>query len=163
MGGRSCSIYGCSKLIRLQDPAQAEALLGQLSSRNIPDVSMQPSAGLDASMAVDSSTVQQPHHYGTNAPSVGTPIKLAPSAAAFRRTTGSADKAPQPSQPGLTSSRSWIPGGVGVGGGAIPSSTWSGNAGTGPTVPTGVAMAGKIDASQNRGMLGHVSDLIFGW
>lgn len=162
MGGRSCSIYGCSKLIRLQDPAQAEALLGQLSLRNIPDVSMQPSAGLDASMAVDSSTVQQPH-YGTNAPSVGTPIKLAPSAAAFRRTTGSADKAPQPSQPGLTSSRSWIPGGAGVGGGAIPSSTWSGNAGTGPTVPTGVAMAGKIDASQNRGMLGHVSDLIFGW
>ena len=145
----------------MQDPNQAEAMLGQSSLRG-PDVSLQQSGGLDASMAVDSSTAQQPH-YGTNAPSVGTPIKLAPSAAAFRRTTGSADKAPQPSQPGLASSRNWIPGGVGVGAGAMPSSTWSGNAGTGPSAPVHAALAGNTDASQSRGMLGHVSDLIFGW
>ncbi len=54
---------------------------------------------------------------------VSTPIRLTPSAAAFRSTTGSADKVPQPNQPGLTSSRSWISGGVGSGGGIIPSSS----------------------------------------
>jgi nuclear pore complex protein Nup53 len=151
-----------SKFTHFQDPAQAEALLGQLSLRStniLPDISIQQPAGLDTSMAVDSNAAQQ-SHYGTNAPSVGTPIKLAPSAAAFRRSTGSADKAPRPS---LTSSRSWVPGGVSGGGGTIPSSSWPGNAGTGPTVPEGAAMAGRMDASQSRGMLGHVSDLIFGW
>jgi nuclear pore complex protein Nup53 len=117
---------------------------------------MQPPAGLDANMAVDSNAAQQPH-YGTNTPSVGTPIRLAPSAAAFRRATGSADKVPPPSQPGLTSSRSWISGGAGSGGGTIPSR------GMDSTKIDVAAIGGKTDSIQSRSVLGHVSDLIFGW
>ncbi len=160
MGGKSCCLYMViQSLTHFQDPALAEALLGQLSlvrSTNVlPDVSIQPPAGLDANMAVDSNAAQQPH-YGTNTPSVGTPIRLAPSAAAFRRATGSADKVP-PNQPGLTSSRSWISGGVGGGGGTIPSS------GMDSTRINAAAIGGKIDSIQSRSVLGHVSDLIFGW
>ncbi len=147
-------------LIRFQDPTLAEALLGQLSllrSTNVlPDAPIQPPAGLDANMAVDSNAAQQPH-YGTNTPSVGTPIRLAPSAAAFRRATGSADKVPPPNQPGLTSSRNWISGGVGGGGGTIPSS------GMDSTKLDAAAIGGKTDPIQSRSVLGHVSDLIFGW
>lgn len=154
-------IWSIQSLIRFQDPAQAEALLGQLSlvrSTNVlPDVSMQPPIGLDANMAVDSNAAQQPH-YGTNTPSVGTPIRLAPSAAAFRRTTGSADKVPQPNQPGLTSSRNWVSGGVGGGGGIIPPSS-----GMDSTTIDAAAIGGKTDPIQSRSVLGHVSDLIFGW
>jgi len=145
--------------VKWADPAQAEALLGQLSlvrSTNLlPDLSTQSSNGLDASMAVDSNAAQLPH-YGTNTPSVGTPIRLAPSAAAFRRTTGSPDKVPQPNRPGLTSSRGWISGGVG-GGGTIPSS------GMDSTMIDAAVIGGKRDSIQSRSVLGHVSDLIFGW
>jgi len=143
--------------VKWADPALAEALLGQLSlvrSTNVlPDVSIQPPAGLDANMAVDSNAAQQPH-YGTNTPSVGTPIRLAPSAAAFRRATGSADKVPPPNQPGLTSSRSWISGGAGR---TIPPP------GMDSTKIDVAAIGGKTDSVQSRSVLGHVSDLIFGW
>jgi len=156
---KNSEVLGGSYMVGVKwaDPALAEALLGQLSlvrSTNVlPDVSIQPPAGLDANMAVDSNIAQQPH-YGTNTPSVGTPIRLAPSAAAFRRATGSADKVPPPNQPGLTSSRSWISGGAGR---TIPPP------GMDSTKIDVAAIGGKTDSVQSRSVLGHVSDLIFGW
>ncbi|KAF8325037.1 hypothetical protein F5887DRAFT_1203484 [Amanita rubescens] len=107
---KNSEVLGGSYMVGVKwaDPALADVLLGQLSlvrSTNVlPDVSIQPPAGLDVNMAVDSNAAQQPH-YGTNTPPVDTPIRLAPSAAAFRRAMGSADKVPPPNRPGLTSCR----------------------------------------------------------
>ncbi|KAJ7227880.1 hypothetical protein B0H12DRAFT_1148338 [Mycena haematopus] len=105
------------------DAAQAEALLSQPVVRHSsPD----PSA-----MSVDPPAA---HAFGgTSTPTVGTPIKLAPSASAFRRAAGpNAPKqtpAPAPQGPG------WI---------------------NDTTHATAAATPG-------RGVLGQVSDMIFGW
>ncbi|KAF8625014.1 hypothetical protein AX15_005594 [Amanita polypyramis BW_CC] len=160
-------LCGCYMVgVKWADPAQAESLFSHpplfRSTYVPPDTPLQQSSGPDTGMVIDSNGTQQPH-YGINTTSVGTPIKLAPSAAAFRRTTmGTADKTPQQSQPGVPSSRSWIPGvpGALAGGSSsesVPASvTWSGGV---PAARTGA----KPSAAQNRGVLGQVSDLIFGW
>ncbi|KAK2467154.1 hypothetical protein APHAL10511_000703 [Amanita phalloides] len=148
--------------VKWADSAQAEALLGSpslLRSTHVPpDVSLQPATS-DTGMAVDPSAASP--HYGTG--SFSTAIKLAPSAAAFRKTTiGSGHKAPPPSQP-ATPSRGWVP--SGSGGGAVPTSaprSMRAEPTTAAPLGGGVETPAKPDV-QSRGVLGHVSDLIFGW
>lgn len=127
----------------LQDPTQAEALLGSPLARSpfgasaadvsSPDVTMAdvspPVRGYssaDSSLAI-TTTVQR-----TQTPPVGTPIKLAPSTSAFRK-PGTGGRLPHISKPG-----DGTPGGL-------------------PLQP------GSVHASPSKGVLGQVSDLIFGW
>jgi len=109
------------------DAAQAEALLSQpIVRHSSPD----PTA-----MSVDS---PGPAHAfgGTSTPTVGTPIKLAPSASAFRRAAG--PSAPKPSPAPVPQAPGW----------------------TG----TGDATAAPVTAGPaGKGVLGQVSDMIFGW
>ncbi|TFY72023.1 hypothetical protein EVG20_g1005 [Dentipellis fragilis] len=130
--------------VRWANPSQADTLMGQSVSRNViatphsPDLQNQ-SGGTPESMAVDEShspasgfghRQSQSHPSAT---SVGTPIRLAPSASAFRRPGSgrSHDGAPQ-SQ--ITTPHAMMNGTPGVTG-----------------------------QSPSKGMLGQVSDLIFGW
>ncbi|TFY83304.1 hypothetical protein EWM64_g712 [Hericium alpestre] len=126
------------------NPSQAESILGQSVSLGRPplqsqDVPMQ-AGSISEPMSVDDTF--QPHartgslgtrqsHPGT--PSVGTPIRLAPSAAAFKK-PGSGQKPGPIQQPQF----------------AMPTS----QAAAGP---------GGFPLSPSKGMLGQVSDLIFGW
>ncbi|KAJ6478052.1 hypothetical protein C8R47DRAFT_984436 [Mycena vitilis] len=109
------------------DAAQAEALLSQPVVRHSsPD---------PAAMAVDSPGPMT-NYGGANTPSVGTPIKLAPSASAFRRGAPSTPKPPPP--PASTS--------------APQAQNWA-----------GAAPAPATPGSAGKGVLGQVSDMIFGW
>ncbi|KAJ7181122.1 hypothetical protein C8R46DRAFT_1211395 [Mycena filopes] len=110
------------------DAAQAEALLSQPVVRHS---SPEPTA-----MSVDAPSGG--HAFGRpSTPTVGTPIKLAPSASAFRRAAGpSASAAPKPAP-------------------APQAPTWTSDAAA-PAGGAGAAPAGK-------GVLGQVSDMIFGW
>ncbi|KAF9454478.1 hypothetical protein P691DRAFT_808620 [Macrolepiota fuliginosa MF-IS2] len=103
------------------EPAQAEAILGQPLLRSSISGSSMENNSSGGAMAVDEPT-QSPF---STTPSVGTPIRLAPSTSAFR-------KAGAPSKP------------------TTPL----------PARPTGVP---ATTAPTNRGVLGQVSDLIFGW
>ncbi|KAJ7031861.1 hypothetical protein C8F04DRAFT_1360517 [Mycena alexandri] len=115
------------------DPAQAEALLNQ------PVVRHASPAPDPMGMSVDSPS-PSPGHNATY-PTVGTPIKLAPSASAFRqRAAGPNAKS----------------GGASAGGKpAPPGPTW-GSAGDAAVAPPASGAGGK-------GVLGQVSDMIFGW
>lgn len=115
-----------------QDPAQAEAILGlpilrASFSSPLPDASMS-----NNTMAVDES----PPFSGASTPSVGTPIKLAPSTSAFRK-GGSTSKPVTPQ-----AQHGW----------GTPDARDSG-------LPSGVPPS----TIPNKGVLGQVSDLIFGW
>ncbi|KAF8888105.1 hypothetical protein BD779DRAFT_1440313 [Infundibulicybe gibba] len=115
--------------VKWADPAHAESLLGQPVLRNqLPDPT--PSNA----MAVDESPSPISHAVSST-PTLGTPIKLAPSASAFRR-TGTAEKIT-----GSPAQRGWGP----PGGNLLPSA------------------AASSTQPPNKGMLGQVSDLIFGW
>ncbi|RPD64351.1 hypothetical protein L226DRAFT_544926 [Lentinus tigrinus ALCF2SS1-7] len=127
------------------DPAQAEALLGPSLIRNAtqspefvtasPDAMSSPSPNMFASSSRMSVDELVPRH-GTprgaepSTPTVGTPIKLAPSASAFRR--------------------------PGAGTSAVPAAVI-------PHTPILPASASGIQQSPSKGVLGQVSDLIFGW
>ncbi|KAI0343175.1 hypothetical protein BDW22DRAFT_1356769 [Trametopsis cervina] len=122
--------------VKWADPAQAEALLGSPLARSpfaasiiaespSPDVSMtdaSPSGGFSESSLAISTLVPR-----AQTPTVGTPIRLAPSASAFRK-PGSGSHIPQLAKPGEA------------------------------------ALApGVVQPSPSKGVLGQVSDLIFGW
>ncbi|KAI0793946.1 hypothetical protein C8Q74DRAFT_1365483 [Fomes fomentarius] len=124
------------------DPAQAEALLGSSLIRSAaqspeffaasPDAmnTSPTSNGFTSRMNVDELVPRfgTPRGGEPSPPTVGTPIKLAPSASAFRRP------------------------GAGVPAPAPVSQT--------PLLP---ASASNIQQSPSKGVLGQVSDLIFGW
>ncbi|KAI0629232.1 hypothetical protein C8Q77DRAFT_1066163 [Trametes polyzona] len=131
------------------DPAQAEALLGPSLARSTaqsPEFQVSPDAGTVPSSASNIFGSSSPSsrmsvdeivpRHGTpmrgepSTPTVGTPIKLAPSAAAFRRGGTSTPSVPKPS--------------------AVVQNL----------VP---ASASTVQASPSKGVLGQVSDLIFGW
>ncbi|PBK69047.1 hypothetical protein ARMSODRAFT_975341 [Armillaria solidipes] len=109
------------------DPAQAEALLGQPLR-----------ASVDSSHASNAMAVDEPSpapHLGTSTPSVGTPIKLAPSTSVFKRVGASEKPAtPQPH-------------------------AWTAKGGN----PAGSISMPSAGPSPSKGVLGQVSDLIFGW
>ncbi|KAF8991050.1 hypothetical protein BDQ17DRAFT_1371187 [Cyathus striatus] len=116
--------------VKWADPAQAEALLGQPILRNgLPTGALALPEPSSNAMAVDEPSPTPP----SNTPTVGTPIRLAPSAAAFRK-TGAPPKPATP-QPQKAASASGLPSAL-------------------PPPPNN---------TPNKGVLGQVSDLIFGW
>jgi len=126
-------------MLRFKDPAQAEALLGQPIIRSGISGSTQlqdPSTSSNA-MSVDDVS---PSYHMSSTPTVGTPIKLAPSTSVFKR-AGAVEKPSTPlQQPG-----------------------WGGNGGVGAGVAPEFASAVPAGQSPSKGVLGQVSDLIFGW
>lgn len=130
-------------LLSLQDAAQAEALLGQPVARsnfvspNQNDPS--PSSGGNA-MAVDEPYFPQP---GPGTPTVGTPIKLAPSMSAFRKTPGGTASTSKPATP--------------------RNSGWTGTVQPPSASAPNPAVGGVIQPSPSKSVMGQMSDLIFGW
>ncbi|OJT09823.1 hypothetical protein TRAPUB_13693 [Trametes pubescens] len=136
------------------DPAQADALLGSSLARSTAQSPDFQSPGLDTNamppsashifgapspserMSVDEVAPRHgtPMRAEPATPTVGTPIKLAPSAAAFRR--------------GRT---------------ATPSAASRASAVVQPLHNLPPASASGVQASPSKGVLGQVSDLIFGW
>ncbi|KAJ7879320.1 hypothetical protein B0H14DRAFT_3435201 [Mycena olivaceomarginata] len=120
------------------DPAQAEALLNQplVARHTSPDPmavdSPSPSPSLNPNNSNNSG-------FGLGA-TVGTPIKLAPSASAFRRGGASPSKPPAAQAQQASSAQGW------------------GAAAAAPATP--VAPAEK---AVGKGVIGQVSDMIFGW
>jgi len=114
------------------DPAQAEAILGLPVLRANVSLPASDTNTSNNAMSVDES----PSFSGASTPSVGTPIRLAPSTSAFRK-GGSTSK---PSTP--QGQHGW--GTVEARGTGLPSGVTPGTA-------------------PNKGVLGQVSDLIFGW
>ncbi|XP_006461669.1 hypothetical protein AGABI2DRAFT_222487 [Agaricus bisporus var. bisporus H97] len=107
------------------EPAQAEAALGQPLLRSSISGAVAENGSSGSAMMVDEPT-QSP--FTSNTPSVGTPIRLAPSTSAFRK----AGAPPKPSTP------------------LAPK-------------PSGIPASNAATPTSNRGVLGHVSDMIFGW
>ena len=140
----------------MQDPAQAEAILGAsltLSTAQSPeffaaspDGNAAPSSSSNvfgpsppsARMSVDEIVPRHgtPLRGEPSTPTVGTPIKLAPSAAAFRR-----------------------------GGGSAPTTSAKGASAAVQPMQHLVPASASTPSQQSpsKGMLGQVSDLIFGW
>lgn len=154
--------------VKWADPAQAEVILGQLHTRNGSgafslSTSHSLSAELLQSMSVDPQSNSAPPSYpaaGTPSSNVGTPtfstpIKLAPSTSAFKRSGSNKTSTPQgqaqgqtqvqrgPKMPGVSASAS-----APVIGSGSPATTGGMNAAVG---------------TPNKSVLGQVSDLIFGW
>ncbi|KAK7024838.1 hypothetical protein R3P38DRAFT_2530005 [Favolaschia claudopus] len=110
------------------DPAQAESLLNQPIARHTSPDPM--------SMSVDAPASPPSHAFGgSSTPMVGTPMKLAPAASAFRRAGTPKPAAPAPA-PALA-----------------PAPGWASEA-----PPSAVAAP-----AGGKGVLGQVSDMIFGW
>ncbi|KAJ8494356.1 hypothetical protein ONZ51_g2379 [Trametes cubensis] len=138
------------------DPAQAEAILGASLARSTvqsseffaasPDGNAAPSSSSNvfgpsppsARMSVDEIVPRHgtPLRGEPSTPTVGTPIKLAPSAAAFRR-----------------------------GGGSAPTTLAKGASAAVQPMQHLVPASASTPSQQSpsKGMLGQVSDLIFGW
>ncbi|KAJ3576557.1 hypothetical protein NP233_g351 [Leucocoprinus birnbaumii] len=104
------------------EPAQAEAVLGQSLLRTSISGTPAEAYSSAAAMTVDEPT-QSP--VASNTPTVGTPIRLAPSTSAFRKAG-----APKPTTPL-------------------------------PAKPTGAPVSSTT--ASNKGIMGQVSDLIWGW
>lgn len=119
--------------VKWADAAQAEALLGQSISRsNLPYHSPHLSNALPSTDSNDNAhamEVDSSPQYGSSTPTVGTPIKLAPSASVFRKQGGEKPATPAPQ-------------------------LWAGKATT---------SANSLTSTPSKGMIGQVSDLIFGW
>jgi len=130
--------------VKWADPVQAEALLGSPLARSpfsfstsaaAPDISSPDITMSDASPPTRGFQTQSPNPESsalalrTHTPPVGTPIRLAPSASAFRK-PGLGGKMPPVARPEEAT----------MGGGAM-----------------------AMPASPSKGVLGQVSDLIFGW
>ncbi|KAF8651430.1 hypothetical protein AX16_004731 [Volvariella volvacea WC 439] len=126
--------------VKLADPAQAEALTGVPAPRlTLGGISQSDSMAVD-----EPPTFATPTHPSRGA-DIGTPIRLAPSAAAFKK-PGAGDR---PSF--MTHARGWSSAAVPPQPGAAASSNSPGGGSANPP------------ATPSRGVLGQVSDLIFGW
>ncbi|PPQ94682.1 hypothetical protein CVT25_009537 [Psilocybe cyanescens] len=133
------------------DPAQAEAVLGQpiLRSPFSSSVSynQNQTAESSSSNSNNAMVVDEPyspsHNANTSTPAVGTPIKLAPSMAAFRKMPGVSGSSSKPATP--------------------QHATWgSGLLSTSVSTP-GQNTTGGVQPSPSKGVIGQMSDLIFGW
>ncbi|KAH9479172.1 Nucleoporin nup40 [Psilocybe cubensis] len=130
------------------DAAQAEAILGQPIARSPFGASIsynqtpESSSNNSNAMAVDE-PYSPSHNANTSTPSVGTPIKLAPSMAAFRKAPGVSGTSSKPATP--------------------QHATWgSGLLSTSISTP-GQKSTGSVQPSPSKGVIGQMSDLIFGW
>ncbi|PPQ97994.1 hypothetical protein CVT26_003056 [Gymnopilus dilepis] len=151
------------------DTAQAEAILGlqpvirsQFAASAAMPQNMATSPDTQNAMAVDQPdpfspsystsrpgpTPHHAHHHSTPTP-VGTPIKLAPSGAAFRKVPAvSSSSKPATPQHGPVWGSGLISTPVGGSGGGTGASTAQPNA---------------MQTSPSKGLIGQMSDLIFGW
>lgn len=131
-----------------QDPAQAEAMLGQPIPRNALTSPAVPQTN-DSTPAGNEMSIDEPYtiHSSTTSPAVGTPIKLAPSTSAFRKHAGgSASKPPTPQ-----AQKGW-------GGSVLPATTSSPSS----LLPSGMPST-PVGPSPSKSVVGQMSDLIFGW
>ncbi|KAF8961504.1 hypothetical protein BDZ97DRAFT_1733667 [Flammula alnicola] len=124
---------------KLADPSQAEAF-GQPTLRSAfsasPLAQSQSQNQFDSNTAMAVDEPYSPPHPIPSTPSLGTPIKLAPSMSAFRKTPGisaSASKPTTPQQPAWT-------------GGLLSTSA-----------------SAPVQPSPSKSVMGQMSDLIFGW
>ncbi|KAF8062329.1 hypothetical protein FPV67DRAFT_266950 [Lyophyllum atratum] len=128
------------------DPLQAEALFGLVAT--MPAQILDSRSDSSNAMSVDEPTSPRGTPGGAvkggSYSKVGTPIKLAPSSAAFRRHNAESVVTPQPQ-------RGWGP--------MMP-----GPSAQQPSQPQPAPVQMPMSTgTPNKGMLGQVSDLIFGW
>ena len=117
--------------LRNKDQARANDLLAQSTGQSLfANSALSESVGSPTSMVVDE---VPPTHSHSSTPTYGTPIRLAPSASAFRKV------APSPMQ------------------GQVKAVVQQGA----PTPVLGSSNGAPV--SPGKGMLGQMSDLIFGW
>lgn len=134
--------------VNFQDPAQAEAVLGQpvlrntLTSGTVPQTNEATSGGNEMS-------IDEPYtiHSSSPSPSVGTPIKLAPSTSAFRKHVGGSASKPPVAQTHKGWAGSVLPATTSLPSSLLPTGT--------PSTPVG--------PSPSKSVVGQMSDLIFGW
>ncbi|KAJ6614104.1 hypothetical protein B0H10DRAFT_2046086 [Mycena sp. CBHHK59/15] len=128
--------------VRWADPAQAEALLGQSRSAFTAN-SSNSHFDADADSSPSPHGGASPSPMAVDAPTVGTPLRLAPSASAFRRAGANTNSNPTPTAKAAPVTPSWgTPQGAGLG---------------------GQETGGQGAGSPQKGVLGQVSDMIFGW
>jgi nuclear pore complex protein Nup53 len=132
----------------LQDPAQAEAMIGQPVLRNTFSSATVPQTN-DATSGGNEMSIDEPHTIQSNStyPAVGTPIKLAPSTSAFRKHVGGSASKPTTPQTQKGWAGSVLPATPSLSSSLLPSGT--------PSTPAG--------QSPNKSVVGQMSDLIFGW
>ncbi|KAG6844820.1 hypothetical protein H0H87_003387 [Tephrocybe sp. NHM501043] len=140
--------------VKWADPAQAEAILSQVKPQAAAQV---PESSSNNDMAVDepaATTTPASPQKGTTAGSKGsgggifsTPTKLAPASAAFRKRNPDAVATPQPQRP-------W---------GLINHDSSAQFQQQQQPLQHAQTQAPPQTNSPNKGMLGQVSDLIFGW
>ena len=118
-------------------------LRNTLSSATVPQTNDATSGGNE--MSIDEPhTIQSNSSYST----VGTPIKLAPSASAFRKHVGGSTSKPTTPQ----AQKGWA--------GNVLSSTPSLSS---SLLPSGITPSTPIGQSPSKSVVGQMSDLIFGW
>ena len=135
--------------IFFQDSAQAEAMIGQpvlrstLSSSSVPQTN-------DTTPSGNEMLIDEPHTMQSNSSysTVGTPIKLAPSTSAFRKQIGGSASKPTTPQ----TQRGWA-------GNILPSTPSLSSS----LLPSGNTPSTPVGNSPNKSVVGHVTDLIFGW
>jgi len=134
--------------VKWADPIQAEAMLGQPVLRNTLTSGTVPQMN-DATSGGNEMSIDEPYttHSGSTSPSVGTPIKLAPSTSAFRKHVGGSASKP----PTLQTQKGWaasvLPATTSLPSSLLPTGT--------PSTPVG--------PSPSKSVVGQMSDLIFGW
>ena len=130
-----------------QDPAQAEAMIGQPVLRNtLASTVLQTN---DATSGGNEMSIDEPHTILSNSTysAVGTPIKLAPSTSAFRKHVGGSASKPTTPQTQKGWAGNVLPTTPSLSSNLLPSGT--------PSTPIG--------QSPSKSVVGQMSDLIFGW
>ena len=132
----------------MQDPAQAEAMIGQPVLRNTLSSAAVPQTN-DATSGGNEMAIDEPHTIQSNSiyPAVGTPIKLAPSTSAFKKHVGGSASKPTTPQIQKGWAGSVLPATPSLSSSLLPSGT--------PSTPVG--------QSPSKSVVGQMSDLIFGW
>lgn len=140
MGGANIpfrALKAADSFVSIQDPAQAEALIGSSTMRGthtqmITALPRDGDVGEGSnSMAVDEPAPSALVHVHTGVqPSIGTPLRMAPATSAFRA-SNSAKSTPVRQ--------------------------------AAPPAPPSTPATGILSHSPQKGVLGQVSDLIFGW
>ncbi|KAF9528973.1 hypothetical protein CPB83DRAFT_790851 [Crepidotus variabilis] len=132
------------------DPAQAEVLLGQQFGRSTFGSSPGQNFGSTGNFGNDSMQLDEPappNTYQPETPTVGTPIRLAPSTSAFRQATAGGLSASKPATPQNHGNRG----------------AWLGPSASAPALSTVSHTGPPPPPSSQKGYVGQAVDLIFGW